>query len=154
MKTRLSVLLPLFTLICLFSLTSRTLAGEEIKPFFFDGCSSVAEGTKDNPNLWCDCCLEHDMKYWKGGTWTDRRNADLEFKECVSDLSGNPSLGLLFYLGVRVGGSPYYNTSYRWGFGWDYGRDYKTLTDAEESDAMAKAQSWFEENPDMCSDFN
>lgn len=146
--------LSVLTIVCLFFLIAPTLASETIAPFFFDGCSSVPEGTKDDPNLWCECCLEHDLKYWKGGTWVDRRNADLEFKDCVSDMSGNDALGLMFYLGVRVGGSPYYKTDYRWGFGWDFGRGYKRLTKAEAADAKEKALAWFEDEPDICADFN
>ena len=33
--------------------------------------------------------------------------------------------------GVRVGGSPYFPTTYRWGFGWPYPRGYKALNNDE-----------------------
>jgi hypothetical protein len=32
---------------------------------------------------------------------------------------------------VRIGGSPYLNTPFRWGYGWPFGRGYKALTAAE-----------------------
>ena len=35
------------------------------------------------------------------------------------------------YLGVRAGGSPYWPASYRWGYGWPYGRGYRPLTEDE-----------------------
>jgi hypothetical protein len=146
------------TLILILSLTvlltnvPPSAFADDINPFHFDGCSTVAEGTAEEPNLWCACCLEHDIRYWKGGTWTDRRNADLEFKDCVSEMSGNEALGGLFYLGVRMGGSPYYRTDYRWGYGWDYGRGYKTLTAREEADAEGLLQEWFADHPDACMD--
>ena len=34
--------------------------------------------------------------------------------------------------GVRVGGSPYFPTSFRWGYGWSYPRWYQALTDEEK----------------------
>ena len=33
--------------------------------------------------------------------------------------------------GVRVGGSPYFPTSFRWGYGWPYPRWYRTLSESE-----------------------
>lgn len=144
-----------FILICLVSTISTALAvDEEISPFYFDGCSTVPEGTNEDPNLWCDCCLDHDVKYWKGGTFLDRRNADLEFKQCVADMSGSEALGLIYYLGVRIGGAPFYDTEYRWGYGWEYGRGYQSLTDEEEADANLKHEAYLVENPDVCADFN
>ena len=35
--------------------------------------------------------------------------------------------------GVRVGGSPYFHTSYRWGYGWSYPRFYQVLTKEEKN---------------------
>ncbi len=129
-------------------------ANTEIYDFIFDGCSSVPEGIPCNPDLWCDCCLTHDIAYWKGGTYSDRLNADRAFKKCITEKTHSAVVGELFYVGVRMGGSPYYDTSYRWGYGWDYGRGYKTLTPAEEAVADEKIQLYFEENPDPCEEFN
>jgi hypothetical protein len=129
-------------------------ANEEISDYFFDGCSSIApEGTPCDTNLWCDCCFTHDKAYWEGGSWTDRRNADLELMSCVSERSGIPALGLVYYLGVRAGGSPYFNTDYRWGFGWDYGRGYTTMSAEERAVAEEKFEQYMDENPDPCSEF-
>jgi hypothetical protein len=36
------------------------------------------------------------------------------------------------YIGVRFGGSPYFPTWYRWGYGWNYQRGYAPLTDEEK----------------------
>ena len=33
--------------------------------------------------------------------------------------------------GVRVGGSPWWPTSYRWAYGWPYGRGYRALSDED-----------------------
>jgi len=33
--------------------------------------------------------------------------------------------------GVRVGGTPLFPTSFRWGYGWGYPRGYKELSSEE-----------------------
>jgi len=45
---------------------------------------------------------------------------------------GEPQIANLMLAGVRVGGSPYFPTSYRWGYGWSYSRFYKPLTEEEK----------------------
>jgi hypothetical protein len=35
------------------------------------------------------------------------------------------------YLGVKIGGSPSYNSNYKWGFGWSYDRGYLAITEEE-----------------------
>jgi hypothetical protein len=134
-------------------MNSAHAGNAEIDDFTFDGCSMVPEGLPCDPDLWCECCLTHDIAYWKGGTYNDRLNADRALKKCVTEKSRSAAIGELFYVGVRAGGSPYYNTSYRWGFGWEFGRGYKSLTPEEEAIADEKIQLFFEENPDPCEEF-
>ncbi len=69
---------------------------------------------------WRGCCVEHDKEYWEGGTWTDRRNADLALAKCVGE-RGYPIIGWLMYAGVRLGGCPLWPFSWRWGYGWKRG---------------------------------
>jgi hypothetical protein len=38
--------------------------------------------------------------------------------------------------GVRVGGTPYLPTSFRWGYGWPYLRGYKVLTAQEKKQVL------------------
>ncbi len=141
-------------LLLLFLLTVNfCFAQDTIKEFTFDGCSSIApEGTLNNPDLWCDCCLIHDISYWKGGTSIDRKNADKELEKCVAEKTGDKALGFLFYNGVRIGGSPHINTTYRWGFGWDFGWGYKKMTLKQEVEANLLLKSWYLKNPGKCSD--
>jgi hypothetical protein len=35
--------------------------------------------------------------------------------------------------GVRVGGSPFWPTQFRWGYGWPYPHFYRELTEAEKA---------------------
>lgn len=143
------------TLLFMFTLINTVYAGDEvIDDFSFDGCSSIApEGTPSDPALWCECCLEHDIAYWQGGTYTDRLHADEQLRSCVAEKSQCPALGELYYLGVRAGGSPYFYTSYRWGYGFDFGRGYKSLSAQEQAIADQKIDAYFNEVPDPCEAF-
>jgi len=61
--------------------------------------------------------------YWAGGTVGDRLAADLALRECIA-AANHEVLGELYYLGVRMGGTPNLPTPWRWGFGWDYPHGY------------------------------
>jgi hypothetical protein len=104
----------------------------DLRAFTTDGCSGgFPEGPPGHPNLWCDCCVAHDLTYWKGGTWEQRVAADAKLRECVTEKHQALS-GMAMELGVRVGGTPYLPTSYRWVYGWPFLRGYMPLTPEEE----------------------
>jgi hypothetical protein len=42
-----------------------------------------------------------------------------------------PAVAILMLAGVRVGGTPYLPTDFRWGYGWNYPRFYGPLTEGE-----------------------
>ena len=108
-----------------------TASADELKPFTTDGCSSFPDGTLEHVSLWTNCCIRHDFAYWKGGTYEERLTADEELEECVAGV-GEPTIASLMLAGVRVGGTPYLPTSYRWGYGWPFMRGYETLTREEQ----------------------
>ena len=114
-------------------LLPATVLGGELKPLTIDGCSVFPEGTFEHRSLWANCCIKHDIAYWQGGTCDERHQADKALKECVAKV-GEPEIAKLMLAGVRVGGSPYLPTSYRWGYGWPYLRGYKELTEEEKSE--------------------
>lgn len=116
---------------------------DELKPFTSDGCSSFPDGTLSQQQLWHSCCLAHDKAYWIGGTYQQRRSADHALKACVEQV-GEPQIASLMLAGVRVGGSPYWPTSYRWGYGWDFLRGYQVLT-AEEKARAEKLLALYED---------
>ena len=103
---------------------------DDLKPFTTDGCSMFPEGTYKQQSLWAECCLRHDLAYWQGGTHEQRLAADQALQACVARV-GEPEIAKLMLAGVRIGGSPYLPTSYRWGYGWSYQRGYAALTEAE-----------------------
>lgn len=101
-----------------------------LKPFSTDGCSAFPDGTMKENTLWLSCCTAHDYEYWKGGTYNQRLEADKSLKQCVAT-NGKPAIALLMLAGVRIGGTPYLPTSFRWGYGWPYPRHYGALTKEE-----------------------
>ena len=109
--------------------------GTELKPFTTDGCSAFPDGTLDQQSLWIECCIRHDLAYWKGGTYSERLEADQALEKCVAQV-GEPEIAQLMLAGVRVGGSPYFPTTYRWGYGWPYPRGYKALSKDESLEAQ------------------
>ena len=104
--------------------------GGGLRPFADDGCSMFFDGTPAQRDLWRHCCYTHDTAYWRGGTREERKAADRQLRSCV-DQAQDAALAELMYLGVRTGGGPCWPTSYRWGYGWPYGRGYRPLTEDE-----------------------
>lgn len=86
-----------------------------IKPFHTDGCSRFPDGTRKEPKLWLNCCIEHDKDYWVGGSRKERLISDRALRSCVKNV-GKPFISKLMYLGVRLGGTPYLPTKFRWGY--------------------------------------
>ncbi len=117
-------------LYCLLGICSFSFA-EEIRPFESDGCSMFPDGTFEEQNLWLECCIEHDYQYWKGGTYEQRKKADNDLKLCVANV-GQTKTAELMLAGVRVGGSPYLPTRFRWGYGWPWPRGYSELNAVEQ----------------------
>lgn len=108
-----------------------TLAcAQNIEPFSTDGCSAFPDGTPASKTLWLSCCVAHDAAYWAGGTLEQRKQADLTLALCVENRQ-QQTLGQLMFFGVRVGGSPYWPTSFRWGYGWPFMRGYQALSARE-----------------------
>lgn len=97
-----------------------------IRPFKTDGCSMCPDGS------WGHCCEAHDIPYWKGGTAGERWDADVAMFKCVREET-NWLWASVMFVGVRIGGFPYWPFPWRWGFGWDYAKGYGKLTPEEEA---------------------
>ena len=121
----------LAALVFTLTMSSAMLRAEnDIKPFTTDGCSSFPNGTFEKKNLWLACCTAHDFTYWQGGTYIERVKADESFKQCIIKV-GKPTLAKFMLAGVRVGGTPYLPTPFRWGYGWPFFRGYKAVNEQE-----------------------
>jgi hypothetical protein len=127
-KLNSQLIIQLLLSACLF--LSAPLHADELKPFTSDGCSAFPDGTLQQQSLWVNCCIRHDLAYWQGGTYEQREQADKALQSCVAQ-AGEDQIADLMLAGVRVGGSPYWPTTFRWGYGWSFGRGYKPLA-AEE----------------------
>jgi len=109
----------------------QSASAAKLKPFRSDGCSAFPDGTLTEKKLWQQCCYQHDLAYWQGGTSEQRKQADYALKQCVFQV-GEPVIANLMLAGVRVGGSPYWPTRFRWAYGWPYLRGYKAITADEQ----------------------
>lgn len=131
-------------LLIVLSVTGQPALSEQtntIKAFTTDGCSLFPDGTFSNQQLWQACCTRHDIRYWQGGTWQQRQQADRELQACVAKM-GQPGIANIMLGGVRVGGSPFWPTSYRWGYGWGYLRGYKPLNEQEQQSVNKALQQY------------
>ena len=89
-------------------------------------CTGFPNGT------WGHCCYEHDISYWAGGTFQERKNADIRLKQCV-DVSGGP--GDLMYEGVRRFGYEF------WSDAWGH-VSFSELSAEEKKMVLAEVQLW------------
>ena len=136
----------LLPLLALLFITGCNSDSHTIKDFTSDGCSLFPDRSLINSDDWCDCCLEHDIAYWQGGTKAQRLEADQLLKECVLKKTGDAVLAEAMYQGVRVGGSPYFYNWYRWGYGWSYKRKYQALTLEEQRQVSEKLVKYYQES--------
>ncbi len=120
-----------------------------IADFTTDGCSLFPDRASAGGKDWCRCCAEHDLAYWRGGTQQQRAQADEALRACVRERADSPALATLMLLGVRAGGGPQWPTTFRWGYGWDYGRFFTPLNAAEVEQATQKAHSFRARFPDL-----
>ena len=147
-RPSLMVLIALLTTLSLASCTGgRSLHTKDLVPFTSDGCSLFPDGTFKDRNLWCDCCQQHDLTYWQGGSVDERQQADASLRECVLVRTGDQQLAEIMYLGARAGGHPAYPTWYRWGYGWPYGRGYQPLSELERLQVKERLAAYAQRYP-------
>ena len=123
---------------------------QELTAFTSDGCSLFPDSSLINNDDWCECCVEHDVAYWQGGTEVARESADKKLQQCVLDKTDDAALARVMYEGVRFGGSPYFYNWYRWGYGWSYDRKYQTLTDTEQKQVQKLLSDYFKSGQRVC----
>lgn len=120
-----------------------------LEAFSTDGCSLFPDRALIGPADWCDCCLAHDLAYWRGGTAEERLAADRALRSCVQRATNDRALAEMMYQGVRAGGGPYFYTNYRWGYGWPPGRNYRPLSAEEEESVSRLRTQYFAKNPKL-----
>lgn len=75
--------------------------------------------TKGKKLPWRDACVRHDHHYYEGGSWKDRWDADVKLMMDVID-QGYPFWGVVMFIAVRLGGTPFFPLPWRWGFGYNF----------------------------------
>jgi hypothetical protein len=127
--------------------TARQPNDLAIAPFATDGCTMFPDRAPDGGADWCSCCVAHDLAYWRGGSAGERRQADAVFEACVRRSANSGLLAALMFAAVRISGGPYFNTSFRWGYGWPYYRPYGALTAEEAAAADALEHDYLSQHP-------
>ena len=116
---------------------------ESLTSFKTDYCTNYPEGTREKPNLWKNCCLEHDMYYWAGGSRAERDQADLGLRDCVAKKDEVQSQ--IIYYGVRFGSlSPMKYPDKKWNNGWRSRPDYQKLTEDDTDRIEAEILSGYD----------
>ncbi len=141
------------TVLTLLNLLTYSVLADGLDNFSSDGCSQFPDGTFTQENLWCDCCITHDIAYWQGGNRKQKNQADQALRVCVFNKTGSLLLADTMYYGVTFGGSPVFPTWYRWGYGWRYGRGFQSLNIYEMEQVEDKLQRYFVAIPQSFCDF-
>jgi len=143
-----AVLFALLTVLTLSSCAGhRPPHTAELVPFTSDGCSLFPDGTFKDRDKWCDCCQNHDLAYWQGGSADERKQADANLHDCVMARTNDQRLAETMYLGARAGGHPGFPTWYRWGYGWPYGRGYQPLSNRERLQVQQRLAAYAKRHP-------
>ncbi len=140
--------MPLLIVLLISALTFGCAGAKEIKDFQSDGCSLFPDRSLITNEDWCLCCFDHDLAYWQGGTAAQRRGADEALRDCILKQTGDVALAKVMFAGVRFGGSPYFYTWYRWGYGWRYERRYAPLSGKEKAQVEQKLKQYFASPPE------
>jgi len=74
---------------------------------------------------WGNCCSELDREYWRGGTFIAQREANSAFRTCLGDVYPESYMPIIAYYGLYAVSSPFVPTSWRWGYGWDFGHGFR-----------------------------
>ncbi|MBC7428953.1 MAG: hypothetical protein H7336_10100 [Bacteriovorax sp.] len=112
----------------------------KLTPFETDGCTMFVDGTREKPELWRHCCVEHDLRYWFGGSESDMDKTDLRLKDCVQKEAG-VTWATLIYNGVRAGHHSPIKNKTQWGWAWNTGREKVPLTPAETTIVLAELKN-------------
>lgn len=119
----------------LFTLSHPLLAedkSDELLPFKTDYCTMFVDGN------WGHCCLDHDLRYWIGGTIEEQNTSDNKLRSCVLDAAGSFWANLIFH-GVRLGHHSPVKSPYQWAWGWgDDHPEFRELSKEDKARAAAE----------------
>ncbi len=104
-------------------------------PFQSDACTGWMDSFLGKD--YTSCCLDHDIKYWIGGSKKEKSATDLALRKCVGKIAGAP-MGYLMFTFVWMWGKLDNTDVTRWANGWKYLREkYQPVTDEERAAAAS-----------------
>ena len=115
-------------------------SANELQKFETDYCTMFQDGTPSNPNAWKQCCFDHDLRFWFGGSEVQRDLADTRLKSCV-EKTGHSFIARAMYYSVRAGRYSPVKNKYQWGWGWKPFEGYKSLTSEQKKLVKTKIQA-------------
>lgn len=125
----------------------------DINEFHTDGCTLAPDGTFDRPDLWRECCVNHDLWYWGGGTKHLRSLVDKNLEECITSKAGS-FIATLFYFGVRSGSiSPVKFDQKKWGNAWKKDLPEYRVLNTEEKKILLKHLEHQQSYPDLINQY-
>ncbi|WP_183107468.1 hypothetical protein [Massilia sp. Dwa41.01b] len=86
-----------------------TTKAPSLADFASDGCSMFPDGALVGKVDWCNCCVAHDLAYWRGGTAEERLQADRDLSNCVRAAAGSQVLATTMLAGCAAAAA--YRTS-------------------------------------------
>lgn len=98
-----------------------------------DGCSVptfLRKIIKTETLEQCLACIAHDRAYYYGGSKKDKLLADLELFANLTAAGMPVWLASLYYIGVRIGGRPFFKVS---NVSWAFGGSVFAYTDVPAS---------------------
>jgi hypothetical protein len=111
-------------------------ASLQVRLFTSDGCTDFVNGTAENPTLWRQCCVLHDLAYWAGGDKVALKQTDLDLRTCVA-ATGETAIAEIMYLGVRLGHlAPQGTRGEQWGNAWSETVRRTTLLSVDEINVL------------------
>ena len=132
--------LKLLTLITLAIIAPGLNAADTLKPFVTDGCTMFVDGTISSPGLWRSCCVEHDLRYWYGGSDSEMDATDNHIRDCVERVAG-ASWAKVVYTGIRAGHYSPIKNKYQWSWGWNQKREKTPLTPEESTYVLGEIRA-------------
>ncbi len=104
-----------------------------LRVFSTDGCSSSPNSYFDKNFV--ECCVQHDIDYWIGGTREQKVASDNRLNQCIYQKTKSKEVADVYHGGVVLGGEAWAPNTFRWGYGWDRLRDYSPITKEEKTQA-------------------
>ena len=95
------------------------------------GCATAPDRSVIESSDWCDCCREHDIAYWRGGTKQQRDHADVRLRKCINVKTNDDELANNMTESANRGEGAYFFAGYRWGYGWQRERNFQPLSEKE-----------------------